>query len=83
MRLDLSARQPAPNEPPLYSVNTGGASEQQRTGVPIIATRPKAEVSTTPLQVDDRVAVGLNSFRVLPNFTLATERAGKIVAARK
>jgi ABC-type Fe3+/spermidine/putrescine transport system ATPase subunit len=83
VRLDLSARQPAPNEPPLYSVNTGGASEQQRTGVPIIATRPKAEVSTTPLQVDDRVAVGLNSFRVLPNFTLATERAGKIVAARK
>jgi hypothetical protein len=36
-----------------------------------------------PLQHGDRVAVGLTSFRVLPNFTLATERAGKIIATRK
>lgn len=81
IRLDLSARQPAPNEPPLYSVNASTA--EYRTGVPIIVTRPKHEVSTTPLQPDDRVAIGLTSFRVLPNFTLATERAGKTVAARK
>jgi hypothetical protein len=81
LRLDLSARQPAPNEPPLYSVNASTA--EHRTGIPIIATRPKSEVSTTPLQPNDRVAVGLNSFRVIPNFTLQTERAGKIVAARK
>jgi ABC-type Fe3+/spermidine/putrescine transport system ATPase subunit len=83
VRLDLAARQPAPNEPPLYSVNAVGGTAEQRTGVPIIATRPKSEVSVTPLQPNDRVAVGLSSFRVIPNFTLTTERAGKIVAARK
>ncbi|HEY0319800.1 MAG TPA: ABC transporter ATP-binding protein [Pyrinomonadaceae bacterium] len=81
LRLDLSARQPAPNEPPLYSVSVGAV--EQKTGVPIIVTRPKSEVSTTPLQPNDRVAIGLTSFRVLPNFTLESERAGKIVAARR
>ncbi|HKS29206.1 MAG TPA: ABC transporter ATP-binding protein [Pyrinomonadaceae bacterium] len=81
VRLDLSARQPSPNEPPLYSV--GPNTPEQRTGVPIIVTRPKSEASGMPLSTDDRVAVGLTSLRVLPNFTLATERAGKIVAARK
>jgi len=28
--------------------------------------------------VGDRVAVGLNSFRVLPNFALSSERGGKL-----
>lgn len=79
VRLDLSARPPAANEPPLYSVS----SSQPKMGVPIIVTRPKAEVSTMPLQPGERVAVGLTTFRVLPNFTLVTERAGKIVDARK
>ncbi|MCA1558633.1 MAG: hypothetical protein LC731_08860 [Acidobacteria bacterium] len=81
MRLDLSARQPAPNGPPLYSV--AQAATETRAGIPIIVTRPKAEVSITPLKHNERVAVGLTSFRVLPNFTLATERAGKIVATPK
>jgi ABC-type Fe3+/spermidine/putrescine transport system ATPase subunit len=81
VRVDLSARQPGTNEPPLYSVSA--STPEQRTGTPVIATRPKAEVSTTPLQPGDGVAIGLVSFRVLPNFTLASERAGKILAARK
>jgi ABC-type Fe3+/spermidine/putrescine transport system ATPase subunit len=82
VRLDhLSARQPAPNEPPLYSVSANPS--ELKMGVPVIVTRPKSEVSTMPLQHGDRVAVGLTSFRVLPNFTLATERAGKIIATRK
>jgi sulfate/thiosulfate transport system ATP-binding protein len=81
LRLDLTARQPAANEPPLLTVTTNTA--EQRTRVPIIVTRPKSEVSTTPLKPDDAVAIGLTSFRVLPNFTLASERAGKIVAAQK
>ncbi|MBD0370735.1 MAG: ABC transporter ATP-binding protein [Pyrinomonadaceae bacterium] len=81
IRLDLTGRQPAVNEPPLYNVNAGATDT--KTGVPIIVTRPKAEVSALPFNPDDHVAVGLTSFRVLPNFTLASERAGKIVAARK
>ncbi|HEX8173835.1 MAG TPA: ABC transporter ATP-binding protein [Pyrinomonadaceae bacterium] len=81
VRLDFSARQPAPNEPPLYSV-AANASEQ-RLGVPIIVTRPKSEASGMPLNSGDVVAVGLTSLRALPNFTLASERAGRIVAARK
>jgi sulfate/thiosulfate transport system ATP-binding protein len=81
VRLDMAGRQPAPNEPPLYSVNAG--SSEGRTGVPVIVTRSKSEAATMPLQPEDRVAVCLTSFRVLPNFTLATERAGKIVPARK
>jgi ABC-type Fe3+/spermidine/putrescine transport system ATPase subunit len=81
VRLDMAGRQPAPNEPPLYSVNAG--SSEGRTGAPVIVTRSKSEAATMPLQPADRVAVCLTSFRVLPNFTLATERAGKIVPARK
>jgi hypothetical protein len=34
------------------------------------------------LKVGDRVAVGLTMLRVLPNFTLASERGGRIVDAR-
>ena len=76
LRLDLVTRQPSPNEPPLYNVTINTA--EQRTGVPIIVTRPKPEAASTRLQLNDRVAVGLTSFRLLPNFTLATERAGTL-----
>ncbi|MGB9178778.1 MAG: ABC transporter ATP-binding protein [Pyrinomonadaceae bacterium] len=81
LRLDLIARQPAQDEPPLYDVTLN--SLEKKTGIPIFATRPKPEASTTLLNEGDRVAVGLTSFRVLPNFTLATERAGRIVDTRK
>ncbi|MGA9995717.1 MAG: ABC transporter ATP-binding protein [Pyrinomonadaceae bacterium] len=81
LRLDLIARQPAQDEPPLYDVTLN--SLEKKTGIPIFATRPKPEASTTLLKEGDRVAVGLTSFRVLPNFTLATERAGRIVDTRK
>jgi len=49
------------------------------TAPPIIVTRPKTETLSFPLAVGQFVTVGLVRFRVLPNFTLATERAGKIV----
>jgi hypothetical protein len=52
-------------------------------GVPIFVTRPKPETSSTPLRIGDRVAVGLMSFRALPNFALATERASRIVDMQK
>jgi ABC-type Fe3+/spermidine/putrescine transport system ATPase subunit len=81
LRLDLAARQPAENEPPLYNVtiNTG----QQRTGIPIIVTRAKSDAAAARLTIGDRVAIGLNTFRVLPNFALASERAGRIMDIRK
>ena len=76
LRLDLATRQPLQGEPPLYNVTINTA--ERRTGVPIIVTRTKPEAALTRLQINDRVAVGLTSFRLLPNFTLATERAGTL-----
>lgn len=81
LRLDLAARQPAAGEPPLYTVTIN--TPEKRTGIPIIATRAKSEASATLLRVGDRVAVGLTSFRVLPNFALSSERAGRVVDTRK
>ncbi|HEX8773525.1 MAG TPA: ABC transporter ATP-binding protein [Pyrinomonadaceae bacterium] len=81
LRLDLIARQPAEGEPPLYNVTL--TTPEQRTGIPIIVTRPKPEAATTRLKVDDRVAVGLTAFRVLPNYALASERGGRVVDVHK
>jgi sulfate transport system ATP-binding protein len=80
LRLDLVASQPDPGEPTLYRVTIN--TTERRLGVPIIVTRPKPEASAQRLKVGDRVAVGLTALRVLPNFTLASERGGKIVDAR-
>jgi len=49
------------------------------TGQPVIVTRPKTETLAFPLHVGQTVTVGLVRFRVLPNFTLASERAGKVI----
>jgi len=46
---------------------------------PIIVTRPKTETMAFPLAVGQEVDVGLVRFRVLPNFTLASERASRMV----
>jgi sulfate transport system ATP-binding protein len=81
LRLDLTTRQPTPGEPLLYHVTVN--TPEKRTGVPIIVTRPKPEAAATRLQIGDRVAVGLTAFRVLPNFSLASERAGRIIAVEK
>ena len=49
------------------------------TPQPIILTRPKTEILSFPLVAGQIVTVGLMRFRVLPNFTLASEGAGKTV----
>ncbi len=49
------------------------------TRQPIIVTRPKTETSAFPLEQGQNVDVGLVRFRVLPNFTLGTERASRKV----
>ena len=77
VRLDLVARQPAEGEPPLYDVTINTA--ERRLGVPIFVTRAKPQPGEDALRAGDRVAVCLTSFRVLPNFPLATERGGRIL----
>ncbi len=49
---------------------------------PIIVTRPKTETLAFPLHNGQEVSVGLVRFRVLPNFTLASERASRIVETK-
>ena len=80
LRLDLIARQAQDEEPPLYNVTIN--TLDRRIGVPIIVTRPKPDANVARLQVGMRVAVGLKAFRVLPNYTLASERGSKRVDVR-
>jgi sulfate transport system ATP-binding protein len=51
------------------------------TEQPIIVTRTKAEAASFPLVVNQTVQVGLGRFRVLPNFTLASERGSRAINA--
>ena len=81
LRLDLTERQPAESEPPLYKVTI--TTLEKRSGVPVVVTRPKPEANALRLAVGDRVAIGLTAFRVLPNYALASERASRIVPFRK
>jgi ABC-type Fe3+/spermidine/putrescine transport system ATPase subunit len=68
LRLDLTHRRVVADEPPLYEVTIN--TPERMTGVPIIVTRPKSEANATRFKVGDRVALGLTSFSVLPNYTL-------------
>ncbi|MDT5262988.1 MAG: sulfate/thiosulfate transport system ATP-binding protein, partial [Acidobacteriota bacterium] len=85
VRLDIIARHPAGDEPPLYDVTIN--TPEKRPGVPIFVTRPKPppkpETNASALRVGDRVAVCLTVFRVLPNFALASERGSRILDANK
>ena len=72
IRLDLTHRRQAESEPPLYDV-TVNTPERMR-GVPIIATRPKPDANAKKYKAGDRVAVGLTSFSLLPNYTLVRQR---------
>jgi ABC-type Fe3+/spermidine/putrescine transport system ATPase subunit len=79
VRLDLVARQPAEGQPPLYDVTIN--TPERRLGVPIFVTRPKPEAGAEAVRPGDRVAVCLTSFRVIPNFPLASERGGQMLDA--
>jgi len=70
VRLDLTHRKGDTDA--LYEVTIN--TPQRMTGVPIMATRPKPEANTTRYKPGDRVAVGLTSFSLLPNYTLARQR---------
>ena len=56
-----------------------GVRLTHRDRQPIIVTRPKTETAAFPLTVGQNVTVGVVRLRILPNFTLASERAGRVV----
>jgi ABC-type Fe3+/spermidine/putrescine transport system ATPase subunit len=72
IRLDLTHRRQAQNEAPLYQVTIN--TPEKMTGVPIMVTRPKPDTNAPRYKAGDRVAVGLTSFSVLPNYTLARHK---------
>jgi len=51
------------------------------THQPIIITRPKTETTAFPLHIGQKVTVGLVRFRIIPNFTLASERSSRMLDA--
>jgi len=72
VRLDLTHRQQIDDEPPLYQVTIN--TPDRMTGVPIMVTHPKPKANAIRYKAGDRVAVGLTSFSLLPNYTLARQR---------
>src|SRR5882672_5336139 len=70
VRLDLTHRKGDTDA--LYEVTIN--TPQRMTGVPIMVTRPKPEANALRYKIGDRVAIGLTSFSVLPNYTLARQR---------
>ncbi len=70
VRLDLTHRKGDTEQ--LYEVTIN--TPQRMTGVPIMATRPKPGANAMRYKKGDRVAIGLTSFSVLPNYTLVRQR---------
>jgi ABC-type Fe3+/spermidine/putrescine transport system ATPase subunit len=70
VRLDLTHRKGDTDA--LYEVTIN--TPQRMTGVPIVATRPKPDAHAPRYKSGDRVAIGLSSFSVLPNYTLVRQR---------
>lgn len=70
VRLDLTHRKGDTDA--LYEVTIN--TPERMTGVPIMVTRPKPEATATRYKPGDRIAVGLTSFSVLPNYTLVRQR---------
>src|SRR5207244_9122369 len=70
VRLDLTHRKGDTDA--LYQVTI--TTPQPMTGIPTMATRPKPEANALRYKIGDRVAIGLTSFSVLPNYTLVRQR---------
>ena len=66
VRLDLTHRKGDTDALYQVTINT----PQRMTGIPIMVTRPKPQANVTKYKAGDRVAIGLTSFSVLPNYTL-------------
>lgn len=50
-----------------------------KNGQKIVVTRPKSETEKFPLNLNQKVEVGLVRFRLIPNFPLAGEKSAKFV----
>lgn len=88
---DIFLRHPENLTQDYYDLTTGWVKEISFVGAfervvvrinlstkqPIIVTRPKTETMSFPLKVNQKVTIGLTRFRVLPNFTLASEKAAQ------
>ena len=72
VRLDLAPPRQTESASARYDVTVN--TPDRLTGVPIMVTLPKPEATATRYKAGDRVAVGLTSFSVLPNYTLARQR---------
>src|SRR5256886_7937238 len=70
IRLDLTHRKGDTDALYQVTINT----PQRMTGIPIMVTRPKPQANVTKYKAGDRVAIGLTSFSVLPNYTLVRQR---------
>src|SRR5256884_469035 len=70
VRLDLTHRKGDTDALYQVTINT----PQRMTGIPIMVTRPKPQANVTKYTAGDRVAIGLTSFSVLPNYTLVRQR---------
>jgi sulfate transport system ATP-binding protein len=68
-----------PKRAPQVDPLVAAVLHESEAGIPLIATRSRAEASAMPLERGDAVHVGLMALRVLPNYTLATERASRVV----
>ena len=67
-----------PQIDPLVTAVSDEDSDSQ-VGIPLIVTRAKSEASARPLRIGQNVAIGVTSLRVLPNYTMAVERASHVV----
>src|ERR1041384_2044077 len=70
VRLDLTRRKGDTDALYQVTINT----PERMTAIRFIVTRPKPEANVTKYKPGDRVAIGLTSFSVLPNYTLARQR---------
>jgi ABC-type Fe3+/spermidine/putrescine transport system ATPase subunit len=73
VRLDLAHRPDTGQlTAPLYQVTIN--TPERMIGVPVMATRPKPDANVNRFKPGDRVAVGLTSFSLLPNYTISRVR---------
>jgi sulfate transport system ATP-binding protein len=68
-----------PKRAPQVDPLVAAVLHESEAGLPLIATRSRAEASAIPLERGDSVHVGLMALRVLPNYTLASERASRVI----
>jgi sulfate transport system ATP-binding protein len=80
-RVTVRANLFPPRRPQIDPLVTAVADEDSdsQLGIPLIVTRAKSEAAARPLRIGQSVAIGVTALRVLPNYTMAVERASHVV----